>query len=36
MRRMEGCYISTHEDSIMKPTKHCSIKGGGGREGIEI
>jgi hypothetical protein len=31
---MEVHYIYTYEDVIMKPTKHCLIKGE--EEGIEI
>jgi hypothetical protein len=31
MKKMEVHCIYTHEDSIMKSTKHC-LKGGGERE----
>jgi hypothetical protein len=34
--RMEVYLICTCEDSIMKPTKHCLIKSGRKRRGMEI
>jgi hypothetical protein len=33
-KRNKVCYIQTHEDSIMKPTKHFSKEGMGRRMGI--
>jgi hypothetical protein len=36
VKRIEVYYIYTHEDSMMKPSKHCLKEGGRGRERMEI